>query len=370
MSSFPGDAKSAMYAMYAMSARPAMSVTSSECREQQLHQLRCVSCQEGRVMGARGGGFLTCQNSPWVSEKSVGPRLRHGLRPPRKINCRESLCVRCEKNPGMEFYDDDEAFTFHGDETWNANVVVEEEGDIPPSPWLGAVLFRRSSIQRHYDLHTTLERLHLHRFSSELSRNLAHTMGINLSENQLTSTDNDAPPSAETPVSVSMDVTRKGKDLHLEGMVRTAMSVPCNRCLSPVAERVFADFRLTLMPNPPQEPSAISIGVSLDDDGNTKPLSNNSSKEGGVEGLTGVLDIDIDDKLHFPPEAKEMDLSSYVRDTIHLEIPLFVHCDANCKGLCMQCGANLNLGACTCETVSDDRPWGPLEQLKKQLEEK
>lgn len=97
------------------------------------------------------------------------------------------------------------------------------------------------------------------------------------------------------------------------------------------------------------------------------------------------LDIDLDDKLHFPRDAKEVDLSKYLRDTIHLEIPAKSLCDTMCQGLCIGCGVDLNNSPCKCgtrrkskqalnmeEIMGADRRkdiWGPLEQLQKQLRE-
>jgi len=44
----------------------------------------------------------------------------------------------------------------------------------------------------------------------------------------------------------------------------------------------------------------------------------------------------------------EIDLLPLVRDTVLLAIPLAPLCRPDCKGLCPDCGANLNTGTCTC----------------------
>jgi uncharacterized protein len=44
----------------------------------------------------------------------------------------------------------------------------------------------------------------------------------------------------------------------------------------------------------------------------------------------------------------EVDLRPAVREQWLLETPAFVLCRPDCKGLCPTCGANLNLGACSC----------------------
>lgn len=86
-------------------------------------------------------------------------------------------------------------------------------------------------------------------------------------------------------------------------------------------------------------------------------------------------DIDQDDRLHFPAGQKEIDISKQVRDIIHLEVNMNVVCSANCKGVCLQCGSNLNLVNCSCVKVKGGGKgsrsaignYGPLRDLKKKM---
>ncbi|PWM47521.1 MAG: hypothetical protein DBX47_00350 [Clostridiales bacterium] len=47
-------------------------------------------------------------------------------------------------------------------------------------------------------------------------------------------------------------------------------------------------------------------------------------------------------------ENGKIDLAKTAYDALSLEIPLVVICDEDCKGLCPQCGTNLNNGNCNC----------------------
>ncbi len=61
---------------------------------------------------------------------------------------------------------------------------------------------------------------------------------------------------------------------------------------------------------------------------------------------------DADDPDVYPlaqgRNGPEVDLRPAIREEWVLEIPAFVLCTPDCKGLCPTCGANLNLGACDC----------------------
>ena len=50
----------------------------------------------------------------------------------------------------------------------------------------------------------------------------------------------------------------------------------------------------------------------------------------------------------FDDNKNEIDLSNVVRDTLLLEKPLKTICNKNCKGLCSNCGSNLNFEDCKC----------------------
>jgi uncharacterized protein len=57
-----------------------------------------------------------------------------------------------------------------------------------------------------------------------------------------------------------------------------------------------------------------------------------------------------------------VDLTADMREAIILAFSSYPVCSADCKGLCIQCGANLNNGECNCKPPVDDR-WEGLEGL-------
>ena len=77
------------------------------------------------------------------------------------------------------------------------------------------------------------------------------------------------------------------------------------------------------------------------------------------------------------PEADEryydgetLDISEDVRQALVLEIPIWHLCSETCKGLCLQCGAELNTDTCSCE-ATDEAPASasnPFSVLSKVLE--
>ncbi len=80
---------------------------------------------------------------------------------------------------------------------------------------------------------------------------------------------------------------------------------------------------------------------------------------------------DPDDLESFIYEGEEVDFAETAREYLLLEMPSHPVCDENCKGLCPNCGANLNLGACSCSRDEEiDFRWSELLEIKKTLMKK
>ena len=62
--------------------------------------------------------------------------------------------------------------------------------------------------------------------------------------------------------------------------------------------------------------------------------------------------------------GEEVDLEPLVREAVLLELPLAPLCQDDCRGLCPQCGADLNEGGCDCPAVETDPRWAALDELR------
>lgn len=58
-----------------------------------------------------------------------------------------------------------------------------------------------------------------------------------------------------------------------------------------------------------------------------------------------------------------LDLSAWAHDIVAGMLPTKILCSEGCKGLCGQCGANLNVTECACEPPADSR-WDKLKEWK------
>jgi uncharacterized protein len=116
-------------------------------------------------------------------------------------------------------------------------------------------------------------------------------------------------------------------------------TLSCNRCLKPIVEPTESDIELLVLVE--RHPEA-----------------------GGEHGLQerdlGTLFVQ-DEVLETDPILIEQ---------LQLNVPMKPLCRADCKGLCPECGADLNEGACSCGETTTDPRWAALAALKSRFEEK
>ncbi len=84
--------------------------------------------------------------------------------------------------------------------------------------------------------------------------------------------------------------------------------------------------------------------------------------------LVQKLDSNSDEDYVLCPNG-ELDLDELVRTDVLLELPSKVLCKEDCKGLCSQCGQNLNFGSCKCEKKEIDPRLAVLSQLLDSMKE-
>jgi uncharacterized protein len=126
-------------------------------------------------------------------------------------------------------------------------------------------------------------------------------------------------------------------DIRLVGSVSTEIENPCARCLEPVHNTVSEKFDLIYRP------------LGVDAKGDEVAISEAETEIGYYQG-EGLL------------------LEDALKEQVLLALPVKQVCRSNCKGLCPQCGKNLNEESCDCVATMPDPRWSALEDIRKKLE--
>ncbi|MDF7801520.1 DUF177 domain-containing protein [Pontiellaceae bacterium B1224] len=64
-----------------------------------------------------------------------------------------------------------------------------------------------------------------------------------------------------------------------------------------------------------------------------------------------------------PDGTDSVDITEDFREEILLHVPGFPICGEDCKGVCSQCGVDLNKGSCECKAEDGPSAWSALDGL-------
>lgn len=126
------------------------------------------------------------------------------------------------------------------------------------------------------------------------------------------------------------------KDIRVNGDFSARMEFACARCLEPVVQDVSRKFDLLYRPQ------------GSDAGSEERSVASTESEVSYYEG-DGIL------------------LEDVLREQMLLAAPLKSVCREECKGLCPQCGKNLNFEQCSCEESSDDPRWAAFKDIRSKL---
>ncbi len=76
------------------------------------------------------------------------------------------------------------------------------------------------------------------------------------------------------------------------------------------------------------------------------------------------LETEEEEVILLTPEQKEIDLTSYISEMLILSVPMKILCEENCKGICPNCGIDLNTDSCSCNEEVKDYRWEELRKLR------
>lgn len=115
---------------------------------------------------------------------------------------------------------------------------------------------------------------------------------------------------------------RDGEQIKAKGRIKTMISLRCVGCLDDFDLRVDSQFDIILFP------------------ANLVAMSNAA--------------LSPDEMEYIFYEGDRIDLAKILMEQVNLFIPFNPFCNPNCKGMCPNCGANLNYDRCQCERPQNE----------------
>lgn len=138
-----------------------------------------------------------------------------------------------------------------------------------------------------------------------------------------------------SPVVGKVRLTRLNSGILAQGHFSTEVELTCDRCLG-----------------------LFSLPVEFDLEEQFVPI---------IDVNTGKwLQIEESDPALLIDDHHILDLEEVFRQAIYLGLPMHPVCRSDCRGLCAQCGHDLNEGPCGCVGDEVDPRWQTLWDLKEE----
>ena len=140
----------------------------------------------------------------------------------------------------------------------------------------------------------------------------------------------------QTPLSIHLNVLPVRDFFRITGYIETTIRQACVRCLeifdSPLTSRFILNYSKQI------------------------PKDVHGDDASGIELTAEQIGM-----IFF--EGEEIDFKAALQEQIILAIPYKPLCRSDCKGLCAQCGQDLNAGPCQCRHEPKEGPFAILKQL-------
>ena len=141
------------------------------------------------------------------------------------------------------------------------------------------------------------------------------------------------------PVEVSMDIEQADADAFLvTGHVAARLEMSCSRCVEPFEVPVDCTFELRYVP----------------------------AEQNAGEGEREIAEDDLTTAFY---REGALDVIELLREQFQLALPMKPLCSEDCRGLCPECGANLNRTECGHAPKWEDTRLAPLKGLLNRQKE-
>jgi len=140
-----------------------------------------------------------------------------------------------------------------------------------------------------------------------------------------------------SPLTITLSARTSGGQVEITGTVTVTVEHSCGRCLEPFCETLTADIDLRFVEEAVQA------------------YETNEVEE---------MELTEEALIRETFSGDSIDLTANLQDEVVMVLPQNPLCNTACKGLCRECGKNLNQGACGCDIATGHPAFAKLKVLK------
>ena len=162
------------------------------------------------------------------------------------------------------------------------------------------------------------------------------------------------------PASIRFNLRRVDDVIVVSGDLQASVQLLCSRCAAPFLLKFDEKFSALYCKD--KEMAGIAYL-----DKNAKPRGQNQGFARHAHDFEAVTGQEADEDLELNYIAEDfLDLANVLTEQLQVRIPFQPLCKEDCKGVCANCGADLNVGRCACAKLQNKSPFAALKGLKIQ----
>lgn len=143
----------------------------------------------------------------------------------------------------------------------------------------------------------------------------------------------------EEDITIGVDFFKAGATVMVRGSISTTLGLRCVRCLESFRRPLEIRFHYNLLPEQKRD-------------------------------LPPEMEIPREEFDSYYYSGSDIDLAPLILEQVVLNIPTHPLCSDSCKGICQQCGADLNHTTCRCTGESAVSPFAALKNFAPSPEKK
>jgi uncharacterized protein len=138
------------------------------------------------------------------------------------------------------------------------------------------------------------------------------------------------------PLAFQLRLQKSGQIVEVDGSLTAQVAIVCGHCLQNFEQQVTSDFTLTFTPM-----SSDSLADELEE-----------------------VELDADELGLVYYKNDTIELLQSLQEQVLMALPMSPLCSEDCRGLCPECGCDLNMKSCHCEKKSFNNRFTALAGLK------
>ena len=152
------------------------------------------------------------------------------------------------------------------------------------------------------------------------------------------------------PIQVHFNLRQVDEVVVITGKIKTTIELICSRCATNFAMPAQPSFSALYC----KDPEMAGVGYLQKEGNEERPAGQNRGYARHAHDPDHEGDVEAGKDLDITYISEDtINLEDVLTEQLQLQVPFQPLCREDCKGMCSQCGADLNVGRCACKKMGN-----------------